>query len=90
MFIFEEKQHKVLFRLIIELDSDFDSRDGSDNENESSVKYDVRIQRIRLEVISLISFRTIVFRHRHHLLLVHPHLVRRIFVIVVIAVVMFV
>ena len=26
---------------LLELDSDFDSRDGSDNENENSQKYDV-------------------------------------------------
>jgi hypothetical protein len=28
--------------IYLELDSDFDSRDGSDNENENVVKYEVR------------------------------------------------
>jgi hypothetical protein len=28
--------------ICLELDSDFDSRDGSDNENENVVKYEVR------------------------------------------------
>jgi hypothetical protein len=45
LFLKKRKQIKMkfLFFKILELDSDFDSRDGSDNENENLVKYEVRI-----------------------------------------------
>jgi len=39
-------EYSLLFCFNLELDSDFDSHDGSDNENENSIKYDVSINNI--------------------------------------------
>ena len=85
-----KKEIEICVFLNLELDSDFDSRDGSDNENENVGKYEVSNDENEIINIYIHFCRQIRFHHHHHLQLVHHHLDQQIFDIEAIVVVMFV